>query len=798
MFDRCFSLLFDAFSRRKRMLVGLAVIVTAVAGIGLKSISLNNDIGFMLPLDEDIRRSISFLRESHFSDSVVISLALKSSDYSPQDLIQAVDQLEGHLGPPLVTKVVSRVSGADIAEEMLSFLKHAPQLLDERALSRIDDQLTSEGVKESLRSNYRKLASPASAFMMPFVRSDPLGMSSDILRSLHRLSSSLGYDVEIEDRHLLSRDRAHALLILQTPVTVTDASGSRELVSYLREQLRQLPDFVSADIVAGHLHTISNEDVIKRDIWLALSIATVAFLLLFLVLFRDIRAIILFLIPVASVVVAINLSYVFLHHLSYFIVGMGGVVAGIAIDYGIHVYMAVRSANDRADAVKLVAKPVVTGAMTTLGVFASFFFSSVQGYHQLALFSILSIVLCLLCALFLLPHLLGRARRVGSRGSLERAGPGRFRGRDGAIVLCWILALVAAVASLRHLAFNSDIRQFDGSEASVVQTEAEFHRIWGGEEQPAIFVVPGENLAEVLRRNRLVYRDAAAVMGEEDFSSLASIWPLEDERAVNAARWVDFWRQGRESRLRELLREHGAAYGFAADAFSPFFASLYADPAAADELESLSIFSGLKDRFIQESSDGYQALSFFRDEERVVSPLSKISDRHPGTFLVSRGVLAESLSTAVSSEIVYLSGVAGLLIPALAFLLLRDIRLTALALVPVITGIMAVLGAIPALGLFLNAPSIISAMVVVGLCIDYGIFMVYACHYDLQAGTRTAVTLSAVTTLIGTGVLLFAHHPVLFSIGVTMVTGVAAGYVSSMLVVPSLYQSFARKGLQTR
>jgi predicted RND superfamily exporter protein len=58
----------------------------------------------------------------------------------------------------------------------------------------------------------------------------------------------------------------------------------------------------------------------------------------------------------------------------------------------------------------------------------------------------------------------------------------------------------------------------------------------------------------------------------------------------------------------------------------------------------------------------------------------------------------------------------------------------------------------------------------------------------LKTGTRTAVTLSAVTTLIGAGALLLARHPVLFSIGVTMVTGVLGGYVSSMLVVPSLYR----------
>jgi predicted exporter len=630
--------------------------------------------------------------------------------------------------------------------------------------------------------------------MMPFIRSDPLGISSDALRSLQTLSSSLGYEVELENGHFVSRDRAHAMLVVQTPITVTDASGARELITYLRDRLGELPAYVSADIVAGHLHTISNEDVIKRDIWLALSVAGAAFLLLFLFLFRDIRAIMLFFIPLASVLVSINLSSMVLSRLSHFIIGMGGVVAGISVDYGIHVYMAVRAADGRADAVKLVAKPVVTGALTTLGVFAAFFFSSVQGYHQLAFFSILSIVLSLACALFVLPHFLSRPNRVGRETALGQHGFWGVENHSGVIIVCWVLAMIAAGMSSRSLTFNSDIRQFDGSESWVFRAEEKFHRIWGGQDRPAVFVVPGENLDEALRRNRLIYRDAMAVMGEAEFSSLSAIWPLQEERAENTARWRNFWRQGREAELKGLLRDYGAAYNFSDDAFAPFFRGLYADLGPEEELEDLGIFSRLKRRFVQEGKNGYRVLSFFPDEDRFVSRLSEISERHPGTFLISRNALSRALSRAVSSEIVYLSAIAALLIPLLACLLLRDIRLTALALVPVVTGIMAVLGMIPVLGLFLNAPSVISAMVVVGLCIDYGIFMVYASHRQLEMGTRTAVTLSAATTLIGTGVLLFARHPILFSIGVTMATGVLAGYASAMLVVPSLYRRFVWEG----
>ena len=79
-------------------------------------------------------------------------------------------------------------------------------------------------------------------------------------------------------------------------------------------------------------------------------------------------------------------------------------------------------------------------------------------------------------------------------------------------------------------------------------------------------------------------------------------------------------------------------------------------------------------------------------------------------------------------------------------------------------------------------------MVIVGIVSDYGMFVVYYCRYKFQTGTYMAVTLAAVTTLIGSGVLLFARHPILFSVGVTMTIGVLSGYLSSLFIIPPLYR----------
>ncbi|MCP5004734.1 MAG: hypothetical protein GY941_12465 [Planctomycetes bacterium] len=67
--------------------------------------------------------------------------------------------------------------------------------------------------------------------------------------------------------------------------------------------------------------------------------------------------------------------------------------------------------------------------------------------------------------------------------------------------------------------------------------------------------------------------------------------------------------------------------------------------------------------------------------------------------------------------------------------------------------------------------------------------MVYDCKYHLAAGTLLAVTLSAITTIVGGGALLFATHPVLFYVGLTMVIGISSGYCAAIFVIPACFRA---------
>ncbi|MDQ1331369.1 MAG: uncharacterized protein QG578_1637, partial [Thermodesulfobacteriota bacterium] len=669
--------------------------------------------------------------------------------------------------------------------ETLLFMRYAPQLVGEKDLILIGQKLTPEGVKENLSRVYRQMLSPASSFLGPVLRADPLGISSVSLKNLLNLSGASGYEINFTDNHFVSRDGMHVMLILDTPVDIADSGGSRRLMEYLNGKISKLPGYISCDVIAGHTHSVSNEDVIKRDIAVTSVTAALAFLLIFLFNFRDYRAVIFFLIPMFSVLISMNISALVFGKLSYFVAGMGAVIIGIADDYGIHVYTAVRTSG-RIDAVKEVARPLLIAALTTISVFGAFFFSNVAGYHELAFFAIVSILLCLGFVLFVFPYII--ASRPLPLPERSRMALPSFKVPDGIRILLWLIISGVLTLSAFNVKFDNDVQRLDGAGPEIVQAENEFHRVWGGRHQPAFFVASGKTEEDALKLNEKVYELAARTVGKDVFSSIAPVFPSKETRMANESRWKSFWNAERVEKTRNLIREQGIIYNFSDKAFEPFFSSLNPSQASYDELPEFSFLGRIKERFVHKYDEGFRVISFFPDSREYVSAMNKIADDHPGTFIVSRRSFSDTISRAVSREVLFLASVAGFLIMGLTFLFLKNIKLTVISLAPVMSAVAAVLGGFSLLGISLTAPAVIAAMVVVGLCIDYGVFMLYGYHHELDTGTEKAVWVSALTTITGAVSLLFARHPVLYSIGLTLTMGLAAGYLAAQFVVPALYR----------
>jgi len=788
-FNGCFSALYDFITKRQNAFISLFLFLTVAAGAGIFYVTFENDIKFMLPDESGVRRSINFLDSSRISNNVVISMKLNSDEIPLSELTGAIKEFSASIDSPLITKVKDIAGASNMGKDANEIIAYAPQLFDKADQERLTQQITGENIKERFALIYRQMLMPGGSFMGAIMLRDPFGVSLSVLSNIEKLSLTLGYDVVFEDGVLLNRDKSHAMVIMETSVPVTDAFLSRKLITYVKEQLSLLPDYVSADIIAGHLHAVDNETILKRDIGLVSITVLLAFFIIFICVFKDMGTLTIFIMPIASVLMAICLTFFIFRQVSYFIAGMAAVITGIAIDYGIHVYSAVRVSGGRSERVKQVAKPIMVGALTTMGVFGGFLFSRVPGYRQLALFSVCGISICLFYSLFILPQILRGKRSRNFEGVSRFIGRGHRHVKKRWVVYFWgIFVLLAALVSGRTV-FENDVRQFDGSSKETLAAEDKFHGTWGGGEQPAIFVVTGGSLEEAIVCNEIVYNEVVKSGAEAGFASIATIWPALKTREANLDSWKRFWDASKRDEVVELFKENGALYDFSDKAFSVFLNTL-ANPAAVKEGVPINseLFENIIERFVNEVDGEYQILSFFPDKDKYIKKFSPIAVNSDRTFIISRKAFSSELSQSISSEILPLSIAAALIIITLTMVFLRDARLTCIALIPVVSAILSITGALALTGTSLNASAAIAALIVCGLCIDYGIFMVYSCRdYGRDEATATAVTLSALTTLIGSGTLLLAKHPILFSIGRTITLGVLAGFLTSFFVVPTVY-----------
>jgi len=782
--DKYFDAVFDYInSRKKTVLLSLLGLLLACT-VALPFVKMDSNIRLMIPKGQKISRDLDFFTKSKISDMVLISVGISSTDGGKNELIKAIDDIASSLDSKYFSEVATGISstkGNEIVDKLLNTL---PMLITEKELALVESNINREYVSKRLGKIYRQLLKPGGIFFSTMARSDPLGLKYILLKKLKRFSSAGKYDMDMDDEHFISKDGRHGMILARSSVRITDTHGVKAMVGSLTKSFETVPENISIDIVSGHFHTFSNEKVIKSDIQITMIVAAVGFFILILVVFKDIRSLLIYIIPMVSVIIGIQVSYLLMGGVSYVIIGLGAVIAGISLDYGIHVYVAAMSDSSGFRNVKLVAKPVIISALTTVGVFFTFFFSHVEGYYQLAIFSIVTILISLIIATLILPQF------VGGRGDESRH---KFYSQTMEQVKVSKLALgVWAIFTSLFLyfsfqiTFDTDMSKMDGTEKSILASEKRFHDTWGTKKM-AIVVSNGKTYKDALKVNEAIQAEVEAVLGKENYLSIAGLWPSLATRQKNLARWTEFWKNGKEKKLRQYLSEEGQKYGFSDDAFKPFFDNLYLDMKSIKVSEDESSI-GIGNRFAYKTDSGFQIISFFPDKPEYLNAVGKITDAHPSAFVVSSTVINRLISDITISDMKILTTIAVALIFLLTLLLLRDVREVILSLLPVVTSTIWVLGALHILGYSLNMATLVPYLVVMGLTVDYGIFMTYRSSAKLKTGTVLAVTISAASTLMGAAVLLFASHPVLLSTGVTMMVGITSGYLSSIFVIPYFFE----------
>ena len=107
-------------------------------------------------------------------------------------------------------------------------------------------------------------------------------------------------------------------------------------------------------------------------------------------------------------------------------------------------------------------------------------------------------------------------------------------------------------------------------------------------------------------------------------------------------------------------------------------------------------------------------------------------------------------------------------------------------MLPVANALLFCAGFYALIGKNINIPVMAAWVILCGLAVDYGIFVIHAIAVGREKTVFQSVTISAITTMAGGLTVAFARHPMLHDAGITLMIGITAAWVSAIFLLPCL------------
>ena len=784
----------------RRLALG-ATLLIAVAAIFISSrVDLEEDILATLPQRDKIVDEYRYtIRKFRQIDRVYIDVGVKSG--SPDSLPAAADEVYANLATNLATARITYRFDMGGQQKVIGFLTGAlPDLFTEADAKILTKKLDPDAVRKYLTVMRRKLSGSEGMVLKDVVAADPIGMSALMVAKVLPLQTGFG-DGQIVDGRITSGDGRHVLLMLEPKFTSAD---SRNSVALVADMLRvahnvenQIPG-VHVAITGGHRMSVDNSTLIKSDASRCIFLGVAAMLVLCITSYRrKWMATITFLPSIFGTMIAGAVLMLWDNHLSAIATGFATIAIGITVDYGIYVvYHLDNAATDRKSVGQIVGRlllPMVISALTIIAAFIVLATSPMHGYQQLGIFGAVGVLVSATFALLILPLLIPLPKKnnlppLRFTQWMEKFHLWQVRWRPW--LLLGVVALTVVTAfGVKRLRFDGDIARLNGITASTRRDDEIIRQTWGDALRMTLVVARGKTADAALALND----QAAGLLTQQtnvtDVFSLASVCPSLATQAANVRRWQEFWAPARKETLRQTLSQAGGELGFRPDVFGQFWKCVEEQPAplTLDLFRGTPLEQALSERVAQGTNDtAISTLIKLKDRSQA----GQLRDALPGMIVLDQKNFAEHIAALAKSGMGYFVLWTVVAVAVIVYFALASIELVFATLLPLGFGLFWTLGLMGLLGLPIDMMNCVFVIFVIGIGEDYSVFLAtskldeWRGHPQRICATSASVMISALTTIFGFAVLIFAKHPVLYSMGTTVLLGMACAFAATLVITP--------------
>ncbi len=520
--------------------------------------------------------------------------------------------------------------------------------------------------------------------------------------------------------------------------------------------------------------------------------------------------------------IAVGLGAAVFHELNMITIGLCAILIGLGVDFGMMFYSiyeiergAGRSHQEAiAGALRAQSRSVIFGALTSAAGFFSHVFSGCPGFAQLGVLICFGVLFAAVLMMTVFFVAIGQRFRPRRHDALRMGGE-RFIGwvfasprrvwLPAAITLG--LLTVFAVLPVIPLHFDANPRTLEppGSAAGrALQLITQKFPGFGDQLLVLLETDSGQATHDGWMRLQTAWGKLAAEKQIQGSSILAGALVLSpanvDANLRQLAQTVDL-RAAREA-LASVLAEQGAQPMASADALLDSLAALSAgDRSLLDWRERLPAASPwwfLVDQFF--GADPHITAGFVRPAHKITS----IGDKEQLRTLLARDTAGvpyrlsgwtytlQDLVQWAKGKMVELSAIMIAFNVLLLAVLYRRVFPIAVLMASLALSFGAMLATLKVFGVALNLFNVLAFPLVLGIGVDYGIYVVVAVRagIDLQrtiASVVKPVLLSGLTTTAGFASLALARNPALQGLGIVCAVGVAWCLVATFFFIVPLY-----------
>lgn len=687
---------------------------------------------------------------------------------------------------------------------------HMPEYVDADA-ALLDSLCSPEHVRYQLEQYMALMETDMGENLYDLMTYDPCGIALGAVKQklpaglLDGMMENSDRPSRFQYGHLYAPD-AQACLGFITPNFGTDNSReASKLVATMREVREHVratyPDvdilMHGAIVVAG-----GNSNRMRTDIYWTVGIAMgIIFILMALTLKRPSYLMITVMALVFGVITALAGVYLAQTSLSLMSLGIGCIVIGVAFSYVLHVLIHYLYTGSIEDTLKEQSKPVLVGALTTIGAFAGLLFTNSPLLNDFGLFALLMIAGTTVLSLIVAPHLLPRRFTPNKKAFtvLEKMNAYHID-RNKPIVIITVLWVAVCICFSGQYKFDNDLRHISYLEPESVYAQNHWNSLMNEGFNQQYYASVAHSYDEALEQLPSIEQavDSLRAIGlVEKGLNRSWLMPSLSKQQERLDAWQAYFTPAKRKQVWHTICAECNRLSIDPSLFDNF-QELMANPAEPELIVETDILPPeVLENFVEQKSGLYLVYFSVKNLPENTLAVNDCLTKVDGCMLMNPYYYCKNLVELIHDDFNLIMWISMGFVLLLLLITYRNIWLTLIALLPMLLSWYTVLGAMALFGQTFNLVNIIVSSFVFGIGVDYSVFIMEGLRKGdddnpTMVYNKTAITMSATILVICMFVLGFAVHPAVSSISFASTVGMITTIMLSYTIEPILYRFYMK------